>query len=238
MPSPRGDQFQASDLAGSPERRAPEPLSDVERKILDFMVEYLRSNTYQPSIREIGHHFGIKSTKTVSEHLQALEAKGYLERDPSRSRGVRILGMNLRPETVTVPCYAEIPAGNGAGSPSEVEMQLSVDRRLAGGKGAFFVRARGEELGALGISEGDLLLVEPSDGSELSDGDLVAVRLDDTPTLKRVAWRDGSLALSPLAGSGAPVAVGGDEDVSVAGRVVALYRRLDGLAGPGSTLTH
>ena len=47
-------------------------LSEMERRILDFMVQYLRANTYQPSIREIGERFGIKSTKTVSEHLQAL----------------------------------------------------------------------------------------------------------------------------------------------------------------------
>ena len=48
----------------------PPNLSEIERKILDYMVGYLRENTYQPSIREIGERFGIKSTKTVSEHLQ------------------------------------------------------------------------------------------------------------------------------------------------------------------------
>jgi len=53
-------------------------LTDIERKILDYMVQYLRSNTYQPSIREIGERFGIKSTKTVSEHLQALADGAWL----------------------------------------------------------------------------------------------------------------------------------------------------------------
>ena len=52
-------------------------ITEIERKILDFMVHYLRSNTFQPSIREIGERFGIKSTKTVSEHLQALADKGF-----------------------------------------------------------------------------------------------------------------------------------------------------------------
>src|SRR3712207_8940291 len=75
----------------------PEPLSKMERRILDYIVDYLKRNTYQPSIREIGKRFGIKSTKTVSEHLQSLADKGYIERDASRSRGVKILGMNLAP---------------------------------------------------------------------------------------------------------------------------------------------
>ena len=42
-------------------------LNELERQILDYMVQYLRTNTYQPSIREIGERFRIKSTKTVSE---------------------------------------------------------------------------------------------------------------------------------------------------------------------------
>ena len=81
----------------------PEALTKVERRILDYLIEYLRKNTYQPSIREIGKRFGIKSTKTVSEHLQALADKGYIERDASRSRGVRIMGMNLYRKLVHAP---------------------------------------------------------------------------------------------------------------------------------------
>ena len=50
----------------------PEVLSKIERRILNYLVDYLKDNTYQPSIREIGKRFGIKSTKTVSEHLQSL----------------------------------------------------------------------------------------------------------------------------------------------------------------------
>ena len=45
----------------------PEPLTKIERRILNYLVDYLKENTYQPSIREIGKRFGIKSTKTVSD---------------------------------------------------------------------------------------------------------------------------------------------------------------------------
>ena len=85
------------------------PPTEIERRILDYIESYLRRNTYQPSVREIGARFGIKSTKTVSEHLKALAAKGYLERDPSRSRGARIVGLDLNAETLSVPCYSRIP---------------------------------------------------------------------------------------------------------------------------------
>ncbi len=152
-------------------------ITEIERKILDFMVHYLRSNTYQPSIREIGERFGIKSTKTVSEHLQALADKGFLERDPSRSRGVKILGVDLSAQTVSVPCYHELPQGRGGFRAEQAEMHLTIDRRLAGSKGSFFVRARGQDLASLDITDGDYLLVEPAAVYELEEGSIVVSRV-------------------------------------------------------------
>ena len=64
-------------------------LTAVERRVYHYLLDFLAENTYQPSIREIGKRFRIKSTKTVSDLLQSLANKGFIERDPSRSRGVR-----------------------------------------------------------------------------------------------------------------------------------------------------
>ena len=69
-----------------------EPLTQIERRVYHYMIDFLAENTYQPSIREIAKKFRIKSTKTVSDLLHALASKGYIERDESRSRGVRLLG--------------------------------------------------------------------------------------------------------------------------------------------------
>src|SRR5687767_14629488 len=142
----------------------PEPLSKMERRILDFLIDYLRRNTYQPSIREIGKRFGIKSTKTVSEYLQALADKGWVERDPSRSRGVRLIGIEMNPATVTVPRL-----GNHM-IPDDAPVALELDRQLAGANGTFCVAMHGDGLAADGIHDGDLLLVEPIERGELESG--------------------------------------------------------------------
>lgn len=212
-------------------------LSPVERRILDYMVQYLRDNTFQPSIREIGEEFGIRSTKTVSEHLRALADKGYLERDPSRSRGVRILGMDLHAETVSVPCYREIPDPDHGLRSDGVEMHLSLDRRVAGAKGSFFVRARGEGQGSSAdIRENDLLLVEPADLDELREGDLVAVKVDESPTFARFA-RSGSIVMLHN-GATAPLAVEDPSRLRVIGRVAALHRTMDGVSPVMSPVAH
>lgn len=212
----------------------PPALSEIERKILDYMVQYLRTNTYQPSIREIGERFGIKSTKTVSEHLSALAEKGYLERDPSRSRGVRILGVDLAPQTVSIPCFREIPeARNGA-----PELYLSLDRRIAGRKGSFFLHVQGEALSTLGVSDGDYLLVEPVAAETLESGDLVALRLDGKTSFCRYLEAAGSVSLQTAGTPGEPMVVETPETLDVVGKVTALYRRMDGLPTLPSPTTH
>jgi repressor LexA len=158
----------------------PKPLSSLERRILDFIVDYLRRNTYQPSIREIARRFGIKSTKTVSEYLQSLADKGWIERDPSRSRGVRVVGLTMNTETVTVPQYERLST-NG----DKPVKQLELDRQLVGGAGSFIVALADDADAPEGLRTGDLLIVEPLTADELDSGDLAVVRSSRGATVRR-----------------------------------------------------
>ncbi len=213
-------------------------LTEIERRILDFMVLYLRTNTYQPSIREIGERFAIKSTKTVSEHLQALADKGYLERDPSRSRGVKILGVDLNAQTVSVPCYNELPQGRSGLRIDRAETYLSMDRRLAGAEGCFFVQAKGNELGAIEVAKGDYVLVEPTAIDEVGEGVLVVARVGGRVSYFRLSRNGQGVYLEPLDGSEGPTLVEDPAKLTLIGRVAALYRRLDGLPTLVSTTAH
>lgn len=196
----------------------PEPLVELERRVLDYLVRYLRTNTYQPSIREIGREFSIKSTKTVSELLQSLADKGWIERDPSRSRGVRLLGVHLDAASETVPWLEP-----GAEPP------IAIDRRLGGSSAAMVARAPDDGLAPIGIRRGDLLLVEPVTAAELEDGDVVLAMDGTSPLVRRLVKRSGGYALE----SAGPVpertiALGGS--LQLRGRVVTVVRTLRPLA--------
>lgn len=210
---------------GSIAGRQVEPLTDIERRILDFMVQYLRANTYQPSIREIGERFGIKSTKTVSEHLQSLADKGFLERDPSRSRGVKILGVDLGAETVSVPCFAEVPDGVGNGT--RPEMYVSIDRRLGGEDGSFFVRAHPGDLAVLGVAEGDFVLVTPMSTADIESGSIVVASVGSGAPFHRFVRNGKGLQLEALRPGGETTVVEDADGLRLIGRVTGLYRRLD-----------
>lgn len=208
--------------------RQVEPLTEIERKILDFMVQYLRANTYQPSIREIGERFGIKSTKTVSEHLQALADKGFLERDPSRSRGVKILGVDLGGDAVSVPCFDEVPeAGSKAPRPA---MYVSIDRRLGGEDGCFFVRASSGDLAVLGVAEGDFVLISPVSVEDVEEGSIVVAKVGSGTLFHRFSKNGKGLHLEALRPGGDTMVVEDPERLRLIGRVCGLYRRIDAAA--------
>lgn len=202
-------------------------LSKMERRILDYIVDYLRRNTYQPSIREIGKKFGIKSTKTVSEYLQSLADKGYIEREASRSRGVKIVGLQLHDpaNSVNVPLYGKIAAGQPALVRDSVSEEFSVDPRMGGSPDAFFLQVVGDSMQGLGILEGDLVLVEPVGEEAISNGEIVAARLGGEATVKRYFARDENVVLEPANSDYAPMLVHEYDDFAVLGRVTGLFRR-------------
>jgi repressor LexA len=212
-------------------------LNDIERRILDYMVSYLRSNTYQPSIREIGERFGIKSTKTVSEHLQALAEKGFLERDPSRSRGVRILGVDLAPDAVSVPLYDRLPDDRVNPGVAAADASMTLDRRLAGSKGSFLVMAAGTDLAVLGAVDGDYVLVEPARLEEVADGDVIAARIGGGAAGFHKLSRNGrGVYLEAVTSGGQPVLVEDPSRLDVMGRVGGIFHRTgSGAAAPNLT---
>ena len=220
-----------------PDLRVTSNLSDIERRILDYMVLYLKTNTYQPSIREIGEQFGIKSTKTVSEHLQSLADKGFLERDPSRSRGVRIVGMDLNAQTFSAPRYQDLSEMDRTVTASDASQFVSLDRSMAAGTGCFTVTAPAGKLAGAGIAGGDLLVIEPVPGEDLEDGDIVVARMRGGLDYAQV-HRDGErMFLHPLPGDGAPMAVEDPANLGQVGRLSGFYRRMSPLPDAGSPTT-
>lgn len=171
----------------------PEPLSPIERKVYNYLLDFLAENTYQPSIREIGKKFRIKSTKTVSDVLHGLARKGFIERDPSRSRGVRIVGLpNAIPiGAQPVPYYGRVAAGEPALLPEHRAGFITTDRRFLPSAECFFLKVQGDSMIGRGILNGDYVIVNP--GALPQDGDIVAARLGEEATVKTLRKRDGTV---------------------------------------------
>jgi repressor LexA len=210
-----------------------EPLSDVERDVYDYLVDYLREHTYQPSVREIGGQFGIKSTKTVAAHLQSLADKGWVERDPSRSRGVRLLATTLFPDTVEVRSFRSLAEEGEPFDDDLCDGSFHLDRAFMGCNDAFLYPMGGDSLSGDGILAGDTLLVAPASEPDVQPGDLVLARVERRGVVRRFAAAGGAAAARRAAdpASNGARATDGDAagdawDGQIIGRVVGVYRRV------------
>lgn len=202
-------------------------LTATERKVYHYLLDFLSEHTYQPSVREIGRTFQIKSTKTVSELLQSIADKGYIERDPSRSRGVRLLGFAGTRETVPVPYYSRLPAGSATLTAAHRDRYLTIDRRFVPADSVFFVRAAHGGAPAHGVLEGDYIMVDP--GANACAGDLVAERHEEAVGVRPLSAAEAASTTSTVNGHyGA--AMGGA--VPLLGVVCGVFRPFREIAAP------
>jgi repressor LexA len=197
-----------------------EPLTPLEGQVYHFLIDFLAENTFQPSIREIARKFRIKSTKTVSDLLHSLESKGYIQRDESRSRGVRLIGFAAAGATQPVAYFERVGPGEHALHEENRSAFITVDRRFLPRPDVYWMKAGGGGMPSRGILDGDYVLVSPS--THASDGELVVARVDDQITLKVLARRATAATLSGSDGEGSPD--DSDRGVVVLGAVCGVFR--------------
>jgi repressor LexA len=172
------------------------PLTQIEQELYYFLVDFLAAHTFQPSVREIAARLRIPSTKSVTDLLASLETKGYVEREPGRSRGVTLVGFAGGTGTLSVPVMRPVARHNEP----ELDGHLTLDRRLVPSDDAYLVRASHEDAPAHALRRGDLVLVHPS--ARAKDGDVVVVRVDASVLVRALHRRGATVVLeAPLAGT-------------------------------------
>lgn len=194
-----------------------QPLTDRQQEILTYMEHFTDEAGYPPTVREICKATGLKSPRSVSQHLQALERKGYIARGKDKSRAIRFLHRRVG-SVVNLPLVDTESGENGSA-------KVSVDSGLFDGGDSFVMKAEGENMKAGDIMEGDLIVVNPA--SEASDGDVVVAKVNDVTTVKRFEARNGGRYLVPENASNRPIEVSPTNgNVRIVGKVVGLIRKM------------
>ncbi len=208
------------------------PLTPRQRKVLEVIRDWVERFGYPPSVREIGDAVGLTSTSSVHHQLRALERKGYLRRDPNRTRAVDVrppddgedVTEQLRAERPTptfVPVLGRIAAGGPILAEEAVEDVFPLPRELVGEGTLFLLSVRGDSMVEAAITDGDWVVVRQQAVAE--NGDIVAAMIDGEATVKTFRRRGGRVWLLPQNPAYEPIP--GDE-ATVLGRVVAVLRRL------------
>ena len=161
--------------------------SNKAELIMDYVNQFIQENAYSPSVREIGAAVGLRSTASVSYHLQALQAKGLLQA-PGGKGCKRALVTGARPGQI--PVVGVVTAGYPILAVENQEGTLPW-----GESGCVALRVRGDSMINAGILDGDKVVVRPQ--STASNGQIVVARIEDEATVKRLLRKNGEIWLMP-----------------------------------------
>lgn len=209
-----------------------ERLTARQHKVLEVIREYVEKYGYPPSVREIGDAVGLNSTSSVHHQLRSLERRGYLRRDPHRTRAVIVHppeqpdGAATRddeqlPAPAFVPLLGNIAAGGPILAEQAVESVFPLPREIVGEGELFLLNVRGDSMTGEAITNGDWVVVRQQPVAE--NGEIVAAMIDGEATVKTFKRREGHIWLMPANDAYEPIP---GDDATILGRVVAVLRRL------------
>ena len=161
--------------------------SNKAELIMDYVNQFLEENGYAPSVREIGAAVGLRSTASVSYHLQALQEKGLIQAPGAKGRK-RVLVTGVRPGQI--PVVGVVTAGLPILAVENQEGTMPWSD-----PGCFALRVRGDSMMGAGILDGDKVVVRPQ--STADSGQIVVARIGDEATVKRLLRKNGQVWLMP-----------------------------------------
>lgn len=161
-----------------------EKLSQKQFEILEYMKKAVREKGYPPSVREICDAVGLKSTSTVHGHLERLERKGYIRRDPAKPRAIEIFSDNdsgnsdgSSRELIEVPIVGTVTAGIPILATENIEDTFPIPSDYAPNGNIFMLRVKGDSMINAGIFNKDLIMVRQQNTAD--NGDIVVALIED-----------------------------------------------------------
>ncbi len=206
-----------------------------QQAVLDCIEDSIREKGYGPTVREVCQCLGLSSPSTVHVHLKALEEKGLIKRDPLKSRSISLTypledgttekdACLIRPtfsKTLDLPLVGDVAAGSPLLAEENIVDTITLPTDIVGDSAAFLLSVKGDSMVEAGINSGDYVVVKEQPTA--NNGDIVVALIDDGATVKRFYKEKDHIRLQPENSSMEPIIT---QDCSIAGKVVAVFRRL------------
>lgn len=202
----------------------PITLYNRQKKILDFVNQYIAKHGTSPTLVEIAKAMRLSSLATVHEHLQALARKGVIRRLSGIARGIEVLKKDIgtREQTIDLPLFGFIAAGSPIEPYSDSDATIQISPFLLSGKTrAYALQVKGQSMVEDGIFDGDYVVLEET--SQAKNGDIVVALINsEIATLKRIYFEKDRVKLSPANAQMKPIYA---KNVTIQGKVVGLIRK-------------
>ena len=202
-------------------------ISNRQQAILSFIKDEVRDKGYPPSVREIGEAVGLASSSTVHGHLERLEKKGLIRRDPTKPRAIEITdgddhAAQFHLSVARVPLIGKVTAGQPILATENVEEYFPLPSHYVAEQDVFMLSVSGESMMNVGIYSGDYVIVRQQQSA--NNGDIVvAMNEDDEATVKTFYREKDQIRLQPENDSMEPIRL---KNVTILGKVIGLFRDL------------
>ena len=199
-----------------------EELTQRQKEILSYIKRSIKRKGYPPAVREIGEAVGLSSSSTVHSHLNQLENKGFIRRDPTKPRAIEIIDGKpaSHKDMVDVPLIGSVAAGSPILAVENIEDTYSLPFDLVHAEESFMLKIRGDSMINAGIFNDDMVIVKRQNTAR--DGDIVVALIDDEATVKRFYKGFSHVRLQPENDLYEPIIT---KDVKVLGKVIGLLRK-------------
>lgn len=201
-------------------------LTERQAEVLNFIKEFIVSNGYPPTVREIGSALGLSSPATTHSHLNNLEAKGFIRKSNSKNRALELLVdneyENKAEDVIEVPLLGKVTAGSPIEAIERPNEFFSLPAFLVPKqKEVFTLDVSGESMINAGIFDGDIVIVQKQNTAR--NGDIVvAMTTDNEVTLKTYYKENGYFRLQPENDKLEPIIL---DSVTILGKAIGLYRK-------------
>lgn len=198
------------------------PLTPKQKKIAEYIKNYLECSGYPPSQEEIASAFGFRSLGTVQNYLVRLEREGIIARDRHAARGMRLLP--VQSAAAELPLLGYVAAGRPIEA-VESPGSIAVPPGMLGRGENFALRVQGDSMVGDGILDGDYVVVRKQAVAE--NGQTVVALLGGEATVKRFYRRAGRIELHPANPTMQPFVVEEEGDLRIEGVVVGVIRHCE-----------
>ncbi len=197
-------------------------ISKKQQEILEYIKSEILNKGYPPSVREICDAVKLKSTSSVHSHLETLEEKGFIKRDPTKPRAIEIIDdmFNLvRREVVNVPILGQVAAGLPILAQENIEGYFPIPTEFMPNEETFMLIVKGDSMINVGVLDGDKVIVKKQNTA--NNGDMVVALVEDSATVKTFYKEKDYYILKPENDDMLPIIV---TECAVLGKVIGIFR--------------
>lgn len=200
-------------------------MSNRQNAILEFIKTEVREKGYPPSVREIGEAVGLASSSTVHGHLDRLEKKGLIRRDPTKPRAIEILDdEGIAPYFASsirqIPVVGKVTAGVPITAHENIEEFFPLPTHMVGDQTVFMLSVRGDSMIEAGIHDGDYVIVRQQQTA--SNGEIVVAMTEENEATVKTFYKESDhIRLQPENSTLQPFRL---KHVTILGKVIGLIR--------------